>query len=271
MIDRFTVLLPIFQREDLEILFDAAIESIYSNTVLPHEVLIVIDGPISRDFQVKVDFYRSKYSYIVLYTGKRVGLSEALNYGLMSATTDWIFRADGDDFSYPSRFEVQLKLLQSGYSLVGSQIREVDRQGVPLSLKKVPLRHSHIIKLFPFRNPFNHMSVAFSRKIALDCGMYPHIYLREDYGLWARFAKAGVLMVNVPDVLIDATCGHALYKRRSGLRYARAEFALQLHLLRCGLTNFLLAPIVCFSRLAIFLSPSFFHRFMYFFLFRKSI
>ena len=271
MTDNFTVLLPIFQRNDLELLFDSSIESIYANTILPYEVLIVIDGPISDVFQRKVDCYRHKYGYIVLYTGKRVGLSKALNYGLMYATTDWIFRADGDDFSYPTRFETQLKLLQTGYSLVGSQIREVDSLGLPLSIKQVPLRYSQIIKMFAFRNPFNHMSVAFSRKVALECGMYPHIFLREDYGLWALFAKSQALMVNVPEVLVDATCGQALYKRRSGFRYARAEFALQLHLLKCGLTNLFLAPLVCFFRLAIFVSPPFFHRFMYFFLFRKSL
>lgn len=271
MIDQFTVLLPIFQRNDLELLFDSAIESIYANTILPHEVLIVIDGPLSQIFQEKVNFYYQKYGYTVLPTGKRVGLSEALNYGLLSATTDWIFRADGDDFSYPTRFETQLQLLKSGYSLVGSQIREVDFLGNPLSFKNVPLHHSEIINMFAFRNPFNHMSVAFSRKIALECGMYPHIYLREDYGLWALFAKARVPMVNVPEVLVDATCGHALYKRRSGFRYARTEFALQLHLYKCGLTNLVFAPLVCFFRLVIFISPSCFHSFMYSFFFRKSI
>lgn len=271
MIDKFTVLMPIFQRNDLELLFDSAIESIYANTILPYEVLIVIDGPISYTFQEKVDFYRHKYNYFVLCTGKRVGLSEALNYGLKSATTDWIFRADGDDFSYPTRFEIQLKYLHAGYSLVGSQIQEVDSLGKPLFIKQVPLRHSQIVNMFAYRNPFNHMSVAFSRKVALDCGMYPHIYLREDYGLWALFSKSQALMVNVPEVLVDATCGQALYKRRSGFRYARAEFALQFHLLKCGLTNLLLAPFVCIFRLAIFISPPFFHRFMYFFLFRKSL
>ena len=47
----FSVLITLHQREDIELNFNSLIESIYSNTLKPNYVFILIDGPIKTSFQ----------------------------------------------------------------------------------------------------------------------------------------------------------------------------------------------------------------------------
>jgi hypothetical protein len=76
------------------------------------------------------------------------------------------------------------------------------------------------------------MTVVFRAAAVREAGGYPHIHLKEDYGLWAALIARGARCRNLADVLVRATTDRAMYRRRGGLRYARSEWHLQLHLLR---------------------------------------
>jgi len=55
MNNKFSVILPIHNREDIYLYFDKVINNIYSNTIKPHEVIIVIDGTVSSKFKKNKD------------------------------------------------------------------------------------------------------------------------------------------------------------------------------------------------------------------------
>jgi hypothetical protein len=60
---------------------------------------------------------------------------------------------------------------------------------------------------------------------------------------------------NLDAVLVDATAGVEMFKRRGGLRYAMAEVDIQLHLVRSGFKWPISALIDGVLRSMIFLSP----------------
>jgi glycosyltransferase involved in cell wall biosynthesis len=235
--DDFSVLLPTFNREDLYILFDRAVQSIFLNTVIPKETIVIVDGPVTNEFRDKIINYEKLYDLSVIWLPDNVGLTMALNIGLSHVKTKWVVRADGDDFNLPERFEKQLTVLRKGYHLVGGSIQEVDEGGKFLKIRRVPLEHIEIVKMLKRRNPFNHMSVAFSTEFAKEIGGYPNIYLKEDYGFWCLFIKNGAKTANLPDILVHATTGLKLFSRRSGLKYIKSEIDLQKYLVACGLST----------------------------------
>ena len=71
------------------------------------------------------------------------------------------------------------------------------------------------------------LTVAFKKSAVQAVGSYRHAPLFEDYDLWVRLLLAGYQFANLPEVLVYARAGDAMYERRGGLAYARYEWAIQ--------------------------------------------
>jgi len=253
----FTVLMPTYNRQDLCDLFEYAIDSVLENSVLPEKIIVVVDGPVSQVFEEKIRRYEKAKKINVLWLKKNVGLTKALNIGLNNVTTTWVLRADGDDFNLPDRFAKQIEYMRKGYDLIGGAIREVDRDGKELALRRVPTEQSEILSFMARRCPFNHMTVAFRTELVRKCGGYPDVYLKEDYALWALMIKNGAKVANSPEILVNETTGADMYGRRGGLKYVISEYHLQCHLIECGLKGVWAAFFHGISRALVFLMPSY--------------
>lgn len=248
--------MPILDRPDIANMLSRAVSSVFDNTIRPKTLLLVVDGPVSESFKKKIFSLRDIKSIDIIWTGKRVGLTQALNIGLSRIDSLWTFRADGDDINESTRFESQLKYLEMGYELVGGNIMEVSESGVELHYKRSPHSQLEIIKTCKYRNPFNHMTVAFVTELAVKMGSYPNIFLREDYCLWALFLKNKRKTINLNMVLVNATAGDNMYKRRGGLKYIFHEYKLQKHLIECGLTKPQYAYLIGLFRVSCFVMPA---------------
>ena len=253
----FTVLMAVYRSDDLG-LFERAVKSVYANTVRPDAFVLVVDGPVPEALHNAIMHQQAKYGLEVLYLPTNVGLARALNAGLMRVHTKWVVRADADDYNVPDRFALQAAVMQSEDSvdLVGGAIQEVEPDGRQLAVRRTVERHAEILQYAAYRNPFNHMTVAYRTELALRCGGYPNIHLKEDYALWAQMLASGARALNLPDVLVLATAGKDMYRRRGGLRYALAEVSLQRHLVRTELKSPFAALLQGLSRATVFLLPS---------------
>jgi glycosyltransferase involved in cell wall biosynthesis len=261
--NNFSVILPIYNREDLYLYFDKVISNIYSNTIKPFEVIIVVDGAVSNKFKKKINILKKKFYYRTIYCLKKIGLSKALNKAIKKSRTNWIIRADGDDFNKKNRFRYLIDELKKGYDLVGSDIAEYNSQGKFLNYKIVPKSHKNINFFLKFRNPFNHMSVGFSKKKFIECGGYPNLYLREDYGLWAKMISMEAKVKNINKILVNATAGNEMIKRRSGFKYVLAEFHLRKFLYNLDINSYLLSWIICITRVILLNTPSILKKIIY--------
>ena len=250
----FTVLIASYAGDDPDHLRQA-LDSIFRNSLQPEEVLLVIDGPLPATNWDTVRSFCAHAHLRLLVEETNRGLCPALNRGLREAKTDWIVRADADDINAPDRFWVLLRGMTDEFDLVGSAVSEIDSEGRLVARRAPPLSGSEIRRFMRRRNPFNHMSVIFRRALALTCGGYPDVYLREDYGLWAKMAQAGARMRNIPDNLVTARAGTDLYVRRSGWKYAVGEIHLQRLLVKAGIKSVPEAVWDGSVRMLVFLAP----------------
>jgi len=259
----FTVLMPVHQRDNMDTHFEKAIISVFKNTLLPKETLILIDGPIDRFLRNKIFFYKNKFKYRIIKSKKKIGLVKILNRGINQCKSEWIIRADADDLNSYYRFEKLMNIKNKKFDLIGSNIIELDYLTNKILKKKVPLSHNKIIKFFKLRNPFNHMTVAFKTQLAKDCGGYPDIPMKEDYALWATMISKGAKVKNLNNNLVTVTAGVEMYKRRSGFDHIKSEISLQQHLVNCGLNNFFFATIILFIRVFFSILPYFIKSLLY--------
>jgi glycosyltransferase involved in cell wall biosynthesis len=249
-----TLLMSLYHKDSPE-LFCSAVRSVFKNDVIPDNYILVIDGDIGKILDSVVIEILDLYPIHIIRLDKNYGLAYALNIGLAATTTAWVARADADDINLPGRFSAQLPFALDGYDVIGGWIDEVGSDGRHISFRRPPISHNEIVGFAKYRSPFNHMTVVYKVSSVKSVGCYPNLFLKEDYGLWGLMIGAGYKFINLPAVLVKASAGTEMYKRRGGLRYVKSEYALQIFLYKAGIKNFPNAVGLFFLRAFIFLLP----------------
>lgn len=253
----FAVLMAVYGRDDAE-LFERALDSVWHNTLTPDQFVLVVDGPVPPALDALITAQAQRPQVQVLRLAQNQGLAKALNAGLACVRQDWTVRADADDRNGPERFARLAAEVRRDPQLdmLGSAIQEVDREQRPLALRRTPLTHDEIIRWLPYRNPFNHMAVAYRTAAVRDAGGYPAVHLKEDYALWCLLATRGAHFGNLDEVLVQATAGLEMYRRRGGWRYIRSEAQMQRLMVSLGLKGCALALAHGLARSAVFALPA---------------
>lgn len=219
-----SVLMSVYFKENAEY-FDQSINSILVNqTQKPDEFVLVCDGPLTSELEDIIAKYEKLFPqlFFIYRLEKNQGLGKALNYGLSKCSNEIIIRADSDDICDPERIRLQYEYLQmhQDITVVSSYIDEFENNWQePKNLKTLPLTNEQLVKMAKFRNPINHMAVAFRRDIILDIGSYHHIPYVEDYELWVRIIICGYKLANIDKVLVHARVGNGMIKRRGNKIY----------------------------------------------------
>jgi len=245
----------VYDRDDVD-LFSRALDSVYKNTLVPAEVIVVQDGHIRKQLADVIRRYDESPIFHSLALPINQGLAVSLNKGLKLIKSEYVIRADADDYNLPDRFEKQMAMLEGGLDLVGGAIQEVDKLRRNIGIRRLPSDAKAIRRFCKTRNPFNHMTVAYRTQLAQDCGGYPNLHLMEDYGLWALMLSRGAKVANTNDILVEATTGHEMYRRRGGWQYARSEFQLQKHLINCDIKSLPEAVLTGLLRASVFMMPA---------------
>lgn len=225
----FSVLMSSYIKDKPEEL-QLALKSIWDDqTVKPAEIVIVKDGPLTPALDAVIDEFSARAPVKTVPLPQNVGLGKALAAGVENCTCEYIARMDGDDISLPDRFEKQCDFFSKtpDTAICGGMIQEF--QGSPdniISKRILPQDDAEIRTFAKKRNPFNHMSVFFSRKAILDAGNYQHLPGYEDYWLWCRVLASGGKGKNLPDILLLVRAGENMLKRRRGWALAASEVDL---------------------------------------------
>ena len=226
---KFSVLMSLYDKEKPEFLAEC-FTSLANQTVQADEIVLVLDGRINADLEKVVTAFQDNLPLKIIFLPDNVGLGQALNVGLTHCSHDWVIRMDTDDICVPTRFEQQRHFIQNHpeIDVLGGQIIEFEKQlSQGKKSRTVPTSHEAIFASAKSRNPINHMTVAFKKSAVQAVGSYRHAPLFEDYDLWVRLLLAGYQFANLPEVLVYARAGDAMYERRGGLAYARYEWAIQ--------------------------------------------
>lgn len=251
--DPFTVLIAVYHGDKFPRFLEVW-NSIFTNTLLPNELVIVFDGPVESQIDELVQHAASKDCTIKLIRlDSNVGLAHALNVGLKVSSYEIIVRCDADDLNRENRFELLLSEfdLDPDLTLVGSAVTE-ESDGEFL-VKSTPLSHHEIVRYAFLRNPFNHMTVAYKRDAVLAVGSYPIVPEREDYALWLTLLSKDIVAKNLPNQLVVALTGREMYRRRGGSGTVSKEWMLFiLRVQKCNVN--ILAGLVIFTIRCVFLS-----------------
>jgi glycosyltransferase involved in cell wall biosynthesis len=204
MLNKFSVLMSLYYAENTEYL-DSCFKSLSEQTVEASEIILVIDGPISKELQYVVDIWLILLNIKTVPLKENVGLSKALNIGLKHCSYELVARMDTDDICLRNRFGLQLEYMKNNLSvdICGGYSQDISSDGSFLSIRKVPIEHCDIKKKI-WSCPFIHPSVMFRKEKILSIGSYNELakHRQDDYDLWIRAAFNGLNFANIAEPLI---------------------------------------------------------------------
>lgn len=234
--EKYSVLMSLYIKERPEYL-DLAIKSMVEQTLIPDEIVIVKDGPITNELEEILEKYRTIYPKLFNIMGyqENKGLGYALNYGLEHCRNELVARMDTDDISEKDRCRKQVNyfIKNPEIDILGGQIEEFINDSKNIVGKRiVPLKDKEIKRYLKKRCPFNHVTVMLKKSSIKKIGSYKEWYFNEDYYLWIRALLNGLKFGNLEDSLVKVRVGQEMYGRRGGILYFDSEYRIQKYLLK---------------------------------------
>lgn len=112
---KISVIVPIYNVEEYVL---GCLQSVAAQTFGDFECICVDDGSTDNSGKIADKFALSDKRFSVIHQ-KNGGLSDARNTGMKSATGDWIFFLDSDDYLHPQTLEIMLDVaLKNGVDVV---------------------------------------------------------------------------------------------------------------------------------------------------------
>ena len=214
--------------------FETAIESVLNQTLVPNEIVLVVDGPVPDDLDGVIRKFEESELFKVIRLETNQGHGIARKTGLDNCTNELVAIMDADDICAPTRFEKQIKAFRNypDSDIVGGMITEfIDTPNNVVGKRIVPLEDSEIKEYMQCRCPMNLVTVMFKKSSIEKVGGFIDWYCEEDYYLWLRMALANMKFRNVDDVLVNVRVGKEMYQRRGGVKYFKSEAKLQKYML----------------------------------------
>lgn len=269
----FSVLMSLYWKERPEFLRQS-LESVFDQTLVPDEVVMVEDGPVGEVLEAVVNEFSAKHPEMkVVRLPRNGGLGPALNEGLKHCSHELVARMDTDDICKPNRFENQVKFMERhpDIDVVGAWIDEfIDNNQNVVSTRTLPENNAEILTFARSRNPMNHPVVLFRKSSVEKAGGYLNFPLFEDYYLWARMLVQNFVFHNIQESLLWFRSSPDMFKRRGGWKYACDEARFLITLKNLGLSsNMQTIKNICI-RFNVRIMPNFIRSFIYKHLLRNS-
>jgi len=179
-----SVVIPTYNRYDF---LKSALASVYAQTYLPKEVIVIDDGSTDNTSQIQKDFPQIQY-----FHQENAGVSSARNLGIKKSSCEWIAFLDSDDTWHENKLQEQVFFHQENPNILMSYtdekwIRDAQEVKVPKKFKK---HGGHI-----FHECLSHCIIAPSasllhRSLFGEVGFFDEsLEVCEDYDLWLRIAQ----------------------------------------------------------------------------------
>ncbi len=197
-----TVIIPTYNRYTL---LRRAITSVYAQTHLPKELIVIDDGSTDNTKQIIKDFPDTIYIY-----QENRGVSCARNVGIKIAKYEWIAFLDSDDEWHEKKLEKQAGFHRSNPDILMSYTAEqwIRNEQVVKIPKKYRKIGDDIFKENLSYCNIAPSSVVIHKKIFESIGLFDEsLRVCEDYELWLRLLlKYKVGLIN--EKLIIKYAGH---------------------------------------------------------------
>tara|TARA_Y100000022_G_C13243591_1_gene373662 strand:+ start:499 stop:1560 length:1062 start_codon:yes stop_codon:yes gene_type:complete len=182
-----SVILPVYNSESYIL---KCLESLKNQSNQNFELILIDDGSTDETLLISKKYLKIHFNhrYRLIINRINIGITKSLNKGVKVAKGKYLARADADDIYEPNRFELQLKFLEknSNISLVGSNVKYIDKNEKFLNFSDLPIDHFNIWSRLFFHNPLIHSTIFFRRDIFKKSPYNEKFNTTQDYDMYCR-------------------------------------------------------------------------------------
>lgn len=221
-----------------------SLASMLDQTLLPDQIVLVVDGPVSSDQERVIEHFVSltrAHSNGVVFDlvrrSSRGGLAIAMNDGLERCTGQYVMRMDSDDVAVRERLSLQIAYAtgRPDIDVVSSWSEEFFEDGAASQLKVSPCDHEHVVRALRWRNVLVHPTVLIRASTLRRVGAYRAEFGKlEDYDLFVRLVMASAKFHVIPKALVRVRSSILQRGRRGGWSYVIGEIKFRIWCLRSG-------------------------------------
>ena len=220
-----------------------SLASIEAQSVLPDQLVLVIDGPVGADQEDVIAAFIAGGTIptTLVRLPRNRGLAEALNSGLTRCLGEFILRMDSDDICTVDRIERQIAYAEAhpDIDVVASWSEEFFDDGAPCRIKVTPTVHEGIVRALRWRNVVHHPTLLIRKKALTAISGYRSGYgFLEDYDLFVRLVLSGARFHAIPKVLVRIRSSTAQRSRRGGFKYWVNDVRFRVECFRAGFLTF---------------------------------
>lgn len=267
---KYSVLMSLYKKEKPEY-FRLALNSILEQTIVPDEIVLVEDGPLTEELYAVISEYKNELH--IVKNEKNMGLGLALNRGLRECRNELVARMDTDDISKLDRCEKQLKrFAEKPYlAIIGSHIDEfVGDPSNIVSSRKVPLAYEEIYHFAKRRSAFNHPAVMYSKTAVLENGGYADLKRNQDVDLFGRMLFNGYQAENIDESLLWFRSSDELAKRRKSWQNTWSYIATIYRFWKMGYSSFSDFVMIAVAQAGMYFMPIKMQNYIYKICLRKT-
>ncbi len=221
-----------------------SLKSVIKQQLHPHEVVLVVDEPISDDQRAVIkQFVEASATVVwkVIWLEQNVGRGTARNIVLEQCSYPLIAIMDSDDISCAERFSNQVAIFKKlpDISLVASWQIEFDNlDGSILGIKKCPETHQNIVRALKWRNVIPNPSIMVRKDALLKVGGYGNYRdMNEDYDLFIKLIQMAAKLYCIQKPLIKVRIDKNQRKRRGGWDVIRQDLVFRWRHVKSGFFN----------------------------------
>lgn len=256
---QYSVLMSLYNKEKPEYL-RLAVDSVLRQTVIPDEIVIVKDGPLTDELEDVIQKYTNAHPTIfnIVSSEKNLGLGLALNLGLQNCKNELVARMDTDDIAKPDRCEKQLRIYETmlDLSLLGSSVDEFYSDPTQVvSRRVVPTEHKAIYEYAKRRSAFNHPTVMYKKSKVLELGGYGDLRRNQDVDLFGRMLFSGCIAGNIEESLLWFRSNDDLAKRRKSWENTKSYIDTIKKFWKMGYSSFGDYMMIAIAQTGMFLMP----------------
>ena len=236
---RFSVAMCVYAGDDADN-FDAALNSVYEQSLIPDEVVLTVDGPVNEAINSVIDKYESLYGLKVHRLKENMGHGNARRDSLAHCTYDLVAIADADDINRKDRFEKQISMFRANSNLAvvssGCYHFSESIESV-INEEYLPVTDSEIKKMMKSRCPLCQPSSIVRKSVVDKVGGYLDWYYAEDYYLWLRLFLNNAEFANSEECLLYMRSSPDQMNRRGGYAYFKSLRNLYKYMLKNKVIN----------------------------------
>ena len=180
-----SVIIPVYEREKE---LNKALNSIYEQTVIPDEIIIIDDS--KRKLKIKEKF-KKNLNLIIIKNSEPVGTSNARNQGIKISKSDYCAFLDSDDYFDKFKLENQIEAVikKDADFVYGNNILVYENKKIIAKFVEIKKGNEYRDLLNGYNFP-NTSTLMISKVLLNKIGGFDgRINCHEDYDIWFKAAK----------------------------------------------------------------------------------